>query len=94
MITSMSSEEAVVVVVVVVVPANEEAVQHEGRGGATGTPGLKPNDAVVVVVSCSGREALLVVDSSALNLFFVGVTTKSPNVAVRGIGRPRALTGT
>ena len=30
--------------------AHEEAVQREGRGGATGTPGLKPNDAVVVVL--------------------------------------------
>ena len=30
--------------------AHEEPVLHEGRGGATGTLGLKPNDAVVVVV--------------------------------------------
>ena len=39
------------------------------------------------------RDVEGVTGASTLNLFFVDVTMKSPNVAVRGIGRPRDLTG-
>jgi hypothetical protein len=39
------------------------------------------------------RDVEGVTGSSTPNLFFVDMTMKSPNVAVRGIGRPRDLTG-
>ena len=60
----------------------EDTVQHEVRSGATGTPGLKPNDAVVVVVVWYRCLSF----ASKPKVFLPSDFTKAASEAVRGTG--------